>query len=246
TVAMAFKAFEDYGVEVAVIETGLGGRLDSTNIIQPDLCIITNIDFDHKDVLGHSLSEIASEKAGIFKPNTPVVIGHSTEETESVFLKQSLRTGSKIYYAQNHWEVVSTPNAQNQSHLKAIHLHRQEIHTLACELLGHYQIQNIKTTLTAVDVLAALGYRIDTQNALDGIAQVARLTGIRGRWEEVSATPKIIADVAHNPAGIEPVMEQWQNVGAERKMILCGFVRDKDVQAALRFFPKNETLYCVQ
>ncbi|RYZ27209.1 MAG: bifunctional folylpolyglutamate synthase/dihydrofolate synthase, partial [Sphingobacteriales bacterium] len=155
TVVMAFQAFKDHGVDIAVIETGLGGRLDSTNIITPLLSVITNISFDHKDVLGNTLKEIASEKAGIIKPGVPVLIGEQQEETDSVFFEASLHKQSTLYYAEALWDLVRVGKDSDYQYYKAVHKAKMEIHDLKTDLMGDYQHHNIKNALSAAAILVA-------------------------------------------------------------------------------------------
>lgn len=247
TVAMAFQAFADAQVDVAVIETGLGGRLDSTNIITPLLSVITNISYDHQDVLGATLKEIAGEKAGIIKPQVPVVIGEEHAETGHVFLEAAMRHRTKLYYAQPIWDLVKTGQDVQYQYFKVIHRAKRMMYDLKTDLLGSYQQHNIRTVLAAVEVLdTTTGLRINMDKALEALALVKSLTGLRGRWEVWKTQPLVIADVAHNPAGINEMLAQWKQIDAKKKKIVVGFVKDKDVQQALRFFPKegNEYYFC--
>jgi dihydrofolate synthase / folylpolyglutamate synthase len=239
TVAMAFQAFAEEGVDIAVIETGLGGRLDSTNVITPILSIITNISYDHTDILGTTLREIANEKAGIIKPGIPFILGEQQAETETVFLEHAVQKQCNSFYADAQWALVRTDQDADYQYLKAIKLAAQKMYSLHTDLLGSYQLHNIKTVLTAAEVLMGMGYRTDMDTTLAALAQVKKLTGLRGRWDRLSVEPIIIADVAHNAAGIAEVMKQWQQVQARKKHIVVGFVKDKDVATALLAFPKD-------
>ncbi len=245
TVAMAFSVFAEEKVDVAIIETGLGGRLDSTNIITPVLSVITNISYDHKDVLGNTLAEIAAEKAGIIKPQIPVVIGQQRSETERVFFEHAIHNQSTVYYAEGIWDMVRVGQNTRYQYFKAVHRAKREMHDLATDLLGSYQQYNLTTALAAVEVLIA---REDFPNltidkALAAFAKVKRLTGLRGRWEVLQQQPLIISDVGHNAAGIQEVMKQWEQVEAAQKHIVVGFVKDKEVDEALSYFPEDATYY---
>lgn len=240
TVAMAFKYFAEEQADVAVIETGLGGRLDSTNIITPILSIITNISYDHKDVLGDTLQQIAFEKAGIIKQNVPVLIGEQQDETAGVFFETAVHKQSTVYYAQSLWDLVRVKQDAHFQYFKAIHKAQREMYDLRTDLLGDYQTHNIKTVLSAIDILrSSYGFDIQQDRALATFSSVKKLTGLRGRWECLGQHPLIITDVAHNPAGVGEVMKQWQLIPAKTKHIVTGFVKDKDVREALALYPKD-------
>lgn len=244
TVAMALQYFSEEKVDFAVIETGLGGRLDSTNIIVPILSIITNISYDHKDVLGNTLVEIATEKAGIIKENVPVLIGEQQEETERVFFEQAMHKRSTVYYADALWDLVRTMQDDNYQYFKAINRAKREMHELHTDMQGSYQTHNIKTVLAATDILIAnQDIAIPFANTLRSFSKVKKASGLRGRWEILQQQPLVIADVAHNPAGLNEVMKQWGNVKANQKHIVVGFVKDKDVAEALSYFPKDALYY---
>ncbi|WP_276132196.1 bifunctional folylpolyglutamate synthase/dihydrofolate synthase [Polluticoccus soli] len=247
TVAMAFQAFAENEVDFAIIETGLGGRLDSTNIIEPILSIITNISYDHMDVLGNTLEQIAIEKAGIIKAKVPVIIGQQHSETERVFFEQSIHKQSTLYYADAQWDLVRVKQDQQYQYFKAIHRAKMEMFDLKTDLKGNYQVPNIKTALAAIDILKTNhGLNISKENIILALGKVKRLTGLKGRWDIVQQQPLIIADVAHNPAGLKEVLAQWDNVKAKDKHIVLGFVKDKDVSAALSLFPTDNTYYFCQ
>jgi dihydrofolate synthase/folylpolyglutamate synthase len=247
TVALAFELFASEHVDIAVIETGLGGRLDSTNIIHPILSIITNISYDHQDVLGNTLKEIATEKAGIIKPNTPVLIGEQQEELQSIFFEKAIHNNSAIYYAEALWDLVRIKQDSHHQLFKAVHKAHREMYDLQTDLTGNYQQHNIKTVLAATELLvASQGLNLTIEGAIGALAKVKRLTQLRGRWEILGTDPFIVADVAHNPAGVQEVMKQWNTVSAERKHILLGFVKDKDVEKALSLFPADAIYHFCQ
>jgi dihydrofolate synthase/folylpolyglutamate synthase len=244
TVAMAFQAFAAQEVDIAVIETGLGGRLDSTNIITPLLSVITNISYDHQDILGNTLQEIATEKAGIIKPTVPVLIGEEQEETARVFFEAAMRNNSKIYYAQPVWDLVKTHQTLEHQHFKVIHRAQREMYDIKTDLLGSYQQHNIRTVLATLEILdTTTDFDLPLGKTLEALAQVKQLTGLRGRWEVLQKKPLVIADVGHNPAGMKEVMNQWKGVLAGKKRIVVGFVKDKDVAQALSEFPKDAMYY---
>jgi dihydrofolate synthase / folylpolyglutamate synthase len=244
TVVMAFAAFAEAGVDFAVIETGLGGRLDSTNVITPLLSVITNISFDHMDLLGNTLPEIAFEKAGIIKQGVPVIIGQQNIATERVFFEQAIQKQSTMYYADAMWDLVRIKQDNLYQYFKAVHRARREMYDLHSDLAGSYQQHNIKTALTAIDVLVSTqSLPITFETTVRALSKVKSLTGMRGRWDILQQRPLIITDVAHNPAGIKEVMQQWERVPAKTKHIVTGFVRDKDINDALSLFPKDAKYY---
>jgi dihydrofolate synthase/folylpolyglutamate synthase len=243
TVAMAFLAFAEAQVDIAIIETGLGGRLDSTNIITPLLSIITNISYDHKDLLGETLPEIAAEKAGIMKHGVPVIIGEQNDATERVFFEHSVHHQSPLFYAESHWDMVRVKQEGRYQYYKAVDKVRQAMYSICTDLTGNYQAHNIKTILTATEQLSFMGFTLTMENTIAALANVKGLTGLMGRWDWLQEQPIIICDVAHNPAGLTEVMHQWQQLTATRKHIVLGFVKDKDVTEALALFPKDATYY---
>lgn len=243
TVAMAFAYFADMDVDIAVIETGLGGRLDSTNIITPLLSVITNISYDHKDLLGNTLAQIASEKAGIIKPNVPVVIGEQDDETERTFFEKSVHNHAPLYYAQSLWGMVRVKQDARYQYFKAVNNATREVTDLKTDLLGNYQQHNIKTILTCVELLAIQGFKLSLSGAMESLAYIKKTTGLRGRFDCISEKPLIICDVAHNPAGLGEVLQQFNNIPATSKHIILGFVKDKDVDEALSLFPKDAHYY---
>lgn len=246
-VAMAFMAFAEEGVDVAVIETGLGGRLDSTNIITPVLSVITNIGLEHTQILGDTLAEIAGEKAGIIKEQVPVVVGESHEETEPVFFRHALNKHTVIHYADSLWDMVRTGQDHTYQYFKAVHKGDQAIYDVKTDLLGSYQLHNVKTALTACELLNRNGWNLPRERVLESLSSVKSSTGLRGRWDWVRRQPNIILDVAHNPDGMKYLNENLQAAGIQgRLFIVCGFVSDKDVASALRLFPENAIFFFTQ
>lgn len=250
-VAMAFYAFAQEKVDVAVIETGLGGRLDSTNIILPVLSVITNIGLDHTQILGDTLPLIATEKAGIIKEKIPVVIGETHPETEQVFFLNALGKHTTVLYADSIWELVRTRQDLHFQYYKAIHKGEQKMYDLKTDLMGNFQTHNIKTGLTACAVLEQLGWNLPIQLVIESMASVKETTGLRGRWEIVQQQPFLILDVAHNPNGMEYLKANLDAMaelkgGTASLHIVCGFVSDKDVRNALSYFPANARYYFTQ
>ena len=240
TVAMAFVAFRDMKVAMAIIETGLGGRLDSTNIILPELSIITNISLDHTDLLGHTITAIAGEKAGIIKQGVPVVIGPCVEEAAIVFRETAQKLQSSLVFAKNTWQLQMQPLAKQKfQEYQAVHQNRKESWMIQTDLSGNYQEENIATVLTAIEVLESLGWKVSVELLSGALKHVKTDTGLIGRWDIRQQDPLIIADVGHNQAGLHLVMEHWNAIQAREKHIILGFVRDKDISAALNEFPRN-------
>ena len=239
TTAMAFNWFAMQKVDVAVIEVGLGGRLDCTNIISPDLCVITNISFDHIQFLGDTLAKIASEKAGIIKPKIPVVIGEIHPETESVFINKSDLESAPIHFAQSESSVqkaIFTPEG-------GITYHTTEYPLLKGQLGGYCQVKNTQTILTAVRILQEKGYHIEKEHVYQGFAEVCLLTGLMGRWQILQEQPKMICDTGHNKAGIEYIVKQLSAQEYRQLRIVLGMVNDKDISGVLAMLPKEATYY---
>ncbi|MFV0471765.1 MAG: bifunctional folylpolyglutamate synthase/dihydrofolate synthase [Paludibacteraceae bacterium] len=238
TMAMAFKYFADNEVDIAVIETGLGGRLDSTNIILPELSIITNIGFDHTQFLGNTLEQIAQEKAGIIKTNVPAIIGESTETTKSIFIKKA---NSGILFAEDEFDIelveyqddIMIVNATSYGKLKV-------------GLYGEYQLKNIATVLTAVKELVSHGIAIFEEDIKLGLKNVVSLTGIQGRWQILQKQPTIVVDTGHNIEGIRWVVNQLKKQHFDKLHIVFGMVSDKDVSSVLKLLPPIATYYFVQ
>ena len=239
TTAMAFNWFAMQKVDVAVIEVGLGGRLDCTNIISPDLCVITNISFDHIQFLGDTLAKIASEKAGIIKPKIPVVIGEIHPETESIFINKSDLESAPIHFAQRESSVqkaIFTPEG-------GITYHTTEYPLLKGQLGGYCQVKNTQTILTAVRILQEKGYHIEKEHVYQGFAEVCLLTGLMGRWQILQEQPKMICDTGHNKAGIEYIVKQLSAQEYRQLRIVVGMVNDKDSSGVLAMLPKEATYY---
>lgn len=237
TTAMAFLYFAEEKVDVAVIEVGLGGRLDCTNIIKPDLAIITNISFDHIQFLGNTLAKIANEKAGIIKENTPVVIGETTGETRPVFYNKALSVNAKIYFAEEKLHVLSSRPDQSERIFQT-----DMLGELKGELGGLCQEKNCNTILTAVDVLRQLHYPISDENIREGFLHVCKLTGLRGRWQTVAQHPLTICDTGHNTGGMQYISEQLKAFKGNLHIVI-GMVNDKDVRSVLKMLPRTAHYY---
>jgi dihydrofolate synthase/folylpolyglutamate synthase len=221
SVGLAFAYFDKEKVDIAIIEVGMGGRLDATNIITPLVSVITNIGLDHTQFLGNTFESIAIEKAGIIKPKIPVVIGEYTPKTKSVFLAKANENNSKIYFASD----LITEN-------------------LPSDLIGDYQIHNKKTVLQTIKVLnTQTDFNISQNNIESGLLNVVKNTGLLGRWQQLGDFPKIICDTAHNKNGLEIVLNQIKKENYDSLHIVLGMVNDKDLDEVLPLFPKNAIYY---
>ncbi|HEY4062204.1 MAG TPA: folylpolyglutamate synthase/dihydrofolate synthase family protein [Puia sp.] len=244
TVAMAFDYFAQQQVDIAIIEVGLGGRLDSTNIIHPELSVITNIGYDHMNLLGDTLAKIAAEKAGIIKKKVPVVIGEHHPETAPVFEQKAKEEKAPLRYADHQhyisdWkyqrhnlvaEVATTPVANDK-----------EYYTL--DLGGIYQTRNLVTVLESVHILRGLGWKLEPSVVHQALKQVKRLTGLYGRWEIIHEHPQIALDVAHNEDGMRQLVRQIELTDHEELHIVLGMVKDKDISGVLALLPLQATYY---
>lgn len=226
TTAMAFRYFAEEKVDVAVVEVGLGGRLDCTNIIRPDLCIITNISLDHVQFLGDTLEKIAGEKAGIIKSGIPVVIGETTPETRPVFQKKAEEVGAPIHFA--------------EEEVKEVHPDWEY------ELKGLYQEKNRRTLWAALPLLQEGGYQISESDIQAGFAHVVELTGLMGRWQKLQEHPTVVCDTGHNVGGIQYIAEQLRRQVFRRLHIVIGMVNDKDARGVLALLPREATYYFTQ
>lgn len=241
TTALAFLYFAEQKVDIAVIEVGLGGRLDCTNIISPLLSVITNISFDHVQFLGNTLDKIASEKAGIIKPNTPVIIGETTPETRPVFIEKALRCQASIRFAEEEHELQAINEAYDGTR------EYQTLHfgTINGVLNGDCQIKNTQTILTAVSELQKT-LHISEENVRDGFRNVCQTTGLRGRWQKLADSPKTYCDTGHNVGGISYIVKQLERIPCAQKRIVIGMVNDKDIAHVLEMLPKDAIYYFTQ
>ena len=262
SVLMAFDYFAEKEVDVAVIEVGLGGRLDSTNIIMPELSVITNISLDHTNLLGNTLEKIAAEKAGIIKPNIPVVIGESSG-VKRVFEEKARQENAPIYFAEECYSIldcfVPRNDAENNtnnviaSDSEAIQRYKYELKKtkknwsekgeINLGLLGDYQQKNLATALTAVQVLNENNFHISEDAVRFGFEKVVELTGLLGRWQVLQKNPTIICDVGHNEVGISCIVEQLKTIQYNKLHFVLGMVSDKDVDKVLSLLPSENTVY---
>ena len=242
TVAMAFDYFEKNKVDIAVIEVGLGGRLDSTNIIQPLLSVITNIGFDHMNLLGNTLVEIAAEKAGIIKRNTPVVISEYAEETAAVFLDKATIEHAPIQFASDKYATKMLGVDQDYLTVQATDSAGHSA-DYQLDLKGSYQVKNLAGVLLAVDELRQLGFEISDQHVHQALKNVQATTGIQGRWQQLSKDPFIICDTGHNEDGIHEVLKNLATTTYDKLHFVIGAMRDKDLSHMLPYLPKDATYY---
>ncbi len=239
TVGMAFEYFAKQEVDFAIIETGLGGRLDSTNVIEPLLSVITNISFDHVQILGNTLEKIASEKAGIIKQNTPVVIGKTQFETQDIFKLKAESLNAPIKFADKIWKSKLLDSSPSKLQVEIKNNKDEQTFTYSCPLAGSYQQENINTVRTAIDELHALQVEVDEMAVQKGIQNVIVNTGLHGRWETISTHPLIILDVAHNADGVKKMLEQLNRFTINKLYIVLGISADKDVNEVLSLLPKH-------
>ena len=246
---MAFNYFKDMNVDIAVVEVGLGGRLDCTNIITPILSIITNVSLDHTQLLGDTVEQIAREKGGIIKPGVPVVVGEATPETRPVFQTLAQEADAPITFAEDKQEVVEWQlSPEGYMHYKTKHLGE-----LDCELTGDYQPRNMNTVLVALQQLVALGYMAQCANPDNNRKALAEMnrafrnvvnaTGLRGRWQKVRSNPTVVCDSGHNPGAWQYLSRQLQSVKCRQLRVVFGMVGDKDVYSVMSLLPKNARYY---
>jgi dihydrofolate synthase / folylpolyglutamate synthase len=242
TVAMAFDYFAFHQVDIAVFEVGLGGRLDSTNVIMPEVAVITNIGLDHTDLLGDTLEKIAFEKAGIIKTGIPVVIGERQAEIEELFKTIARQKDAPIFFADTEYSV----SRSNNSDAITIFKHGNLLHEIALPLKGNYQLRNLPGILGAVDVLKGRGFQISDEAINSGLEKTVIQTGLKGRWQTLAEKPLIICDTGHNVDGIKEIVKQIHLHRYRNLFIVFGMVKDKDRKEILELLPKNARYYFCQ
>lgn len=254
TVGLAFDYFARNKVDVAVVEVGMGGRLDSTNVITPDLSVITNISFDHTQFLGDTLAKIAGEKAGIIKAGIPVVIGETHPETKPVFEAKAAELGSEIVFADRHYEIIVNEtqrieqarfHADNDAGFSFDVLRNGEryLSSISTPMGGWYQCKNLATLMQSLEILRKVGYHISESQIANGIANVIADTGLHGRWETIGKNPATVCETAHNEAGIASMIEKLKTVGRKELRIVYGCVNDKDYRKIVGMLPKEAHYY---
>ena len=245
-VALAFSYFTEQRVDVAVVEVGLGGRFDSTNIVTPLVSLITNISYDHQALLGNTLPEIAGEKAGIIKPGVPVVVSQTQPEVTEVFRREAAAQLAHLVFADQVYQAQFSAEADPETGLRPLALRqhgRPYLPNAELGLPGDYQQLNLPGVLATLDELRAQGFRITEAAVRAGLRQVTQLTGLRGRWSVIGRRPLVVCDTGHNEAGLRMVMNQLRRIPRQRLHLVIGTVNDKDVPAMLALLPSEGVFY---
>jgi dihydrofolate synthase/folylpolyglutamate synthase len=245
TVAMAFEHFAQHEVDIAIIETGLGGRLDSTNVITPILSVITNISLDHQNFLGNTLPLIAGEKAGIIKQDIPVVIGETHEETSDVFIHKAIEMNASITFADAFYSAVPLENngVKSTFEIRELGHHSLIYNNLELDLAGNYQTKNLITAIHTTEVLQGLGWIFSDAEIIKAMKNVRSLTNMIGRWQMLNENPLTIADSGHNEDGVKQVVAQLSAMNHKELHFVLGMVHDKDQSKILKLLPKNALYY---
>ena len=243
TVGLAFDYFAKQEIDVAIIEVGLGGRLDSTNVINPVACLITNIGFDHMNLLGNTLPLIAEEKAGIIKSRVPVTISQTQLEVISIFNNKAKELKAPIEFADKNYKVISASHQNNFLSLELLHKKTNTKHTYNLDLQGSYQIKNVMGVLNTIEILKEKGFLIEDEMINKALAQVQKITGLQGRWQIIQNKPLVIADTGHNQDGIREVLENLKRYDYKKLHFVLGVVNDKDISSILKLLPKDATYY---
>ena len=249
TVGMAFDYFAGEQVDVAVIEVGVGGRLDSTNVITPELSVITNISWDHTDLLGDTLSKIAAEKAGIIKPGVPVVISERQPEVAQVFIEKAEAENAPIYFADdeiNTHDLGIASSGLRRAEVTDVSNGGLVVIQIEIGLLGEYQLRNVTGVWRSVEILKQAGWEIDANALLNGLKKATKITGLKGRWQVLAQQPLTICDTGHNEGGIRLVTEQLSRLTCKRLHMVIGTVNDKDLSKILSLLPKTAAYYFCQ
>ncbi|MFM9027284.1 MAG: bifunctional folylpolyglutamate synthase/dihydrofolate synthase [Bacteroidota bacterium] len=246
TVALAFTHFMEEKVDIAVVETGLGGRLDSTNVITPELSIITNIGWDHSSLLGDTLEKIAGEKAGIIKKGVPVVVSERDPHAENVFITTASSQSSDLFFASDLFSVkAKNSGLQFQDLIVESKMHDSAVE-YRLSLPGHYQKKNLAGVLASIDLLRSRGWSISDDSVRSGLEKVFSLTGLKGRWQLLSESPNVIADVGHNEHGVRQLVLQLSETNYDQLHVVIGMVRDKDIASVLALLPRTANYHFCQ
>ncbi len=246
TVGMAFDYFARQQVDIAVIEVGLGGRLDSTNVITPLASLITNISYDHQDILGNTLPQIAAEKAGIIKPAVPAVVGERQEAVAAVFREKAARAGAPVYFAADRYRVVDQGIRGMRRVVDVWEGESRYLADLSCQLLGDYQLRNIPGVLQTLQLLGPAGFPVQPEHIRAAFASVTDLTGLKGRWQVLDTNPLTICDTGHNEGGIRALVEQLAHQPHRRLHFVFGTVKDKDLSLVFPLLPRDAQYYFCQ
>ena len=245
TVAMAFEYFAQEYVDIAVIEVGLGGRLDSTNIITPDVSVITNIGWDHKDILGDTLEKIAAEKAGIIKPGVSVVISERQTGIDEIFIDRSLKVQAEIHFAVDRFSIIQKNDGQNISY-DITDAGKITLTDLHLPLQGYYQRKNLAGVVAAIDILRGKGWNLSNEIVKEGLLNVVSQTGLKGRWQKLSERPLMICDTGHNIDGVKEILAQIKALRFSKLHMVWGMVKDKEISDVLSVLPKDAKYYFCQ
>lgn len=246
TVGLALDYFANQEVDVAVIEVGLGGRLDSTNVILPKTALITNISFDHMNLLGDSLEKIGREKAGIIKPRVPVVISQYQSETAPMFNAVAKEMKAPIEFADKNYKIIQSKIANDLLQVTVLNRKNDQTDTYELDLTGHYQAKNLLGVLNVIEFIEKAGFIVEKDNLKAALRQVSKLTGLSGRWQKLQDKPLIIADTGHNEDGIRQVIENLGHLSYSKLHMVFGTVNDKDVSKILGLLPKEAVYYFVK
>ncbi|MBP9933946.1 MAG: bifunctional folylpolyglutamate synthase/dihydrofolate synthase [Chitinophagaceae bacterium] len=238
-VAMAFLFFAEQEVDIAIVEVGMGGLLDSTNVITPEVSVITNISKDHTQWLGETLSDIAIQKAGIIKKGVPVVIGESNAETEKVFFSKSVMMQSPIFYASQYFAVAGANQIAHLNQIRFFDLSAKAFKQVSTDLLGAYQAANVSTVLTTLRVMTQIGWLLNESLIEEALTKVKTRSGMRGRFDIIQTDPLVVLDVSHNQAGIQWCIKQFAGMDILNRHVILSFVADKDIDDILKLFPQN-------
>ncbi|WP_372754068.1 folylpolyglutamate synthase/dihydrofolate synthase family protein [Labilibaculum sp.] len=243
TVSMAFEYFAEQKIDIAIVEVGLGGRLDSTNIISPLLSVITNISKDHTNLLGTDIAQIAAEKGGIIKNGIPVIIGEKQKESQSIFTELAQEKKADIKFAEDLYEFKSQQlHEYRQSLVYSSNINHSHI-KLECDLLGRYQIKNMRTVLAVCDELNRQSSTISEKSILEGISEIVKRTGLLGRWQQIGQKPLVVCDTGHNVGGIKEIIKQIEGMNYRNLHFVFGVVNDKDISSILELLPKKANYY---
>lgn len=243
TVAMAFEYFATEQVDVAVIETGLGGRLDSTNIITPVLSVITNIGWDHMNLLGDTLDKIAGEKAGIIKQNIPVVVGETVAETKTVFEAKAQAMQAPLQFAYDQFTVVRKETVNHKLNVEVLEATTKNVLQYTLDLPGNYQTKNILTVLAAVRQLQQQNFSITEEHLQTALTATKQINGLHGRWEVLQSHPTLVLDVGHNEDGMKQIVAQLAESNYQQLHIIIGMVKDKEIENVLALLPTDAHYY---